>query len=206
MNLAQKIKLARERTGMTQAETAKLMGISQQAYSQYESGRRVPKPETIGRIAIALNINLEDMLSDGEVPFDELLLFLSGVTDQAKSEFDATKEDSTGSLLGKLKANRKNLEAANSLLDGLQTVMENQKQLMDLLLSAFYALNDEGKKKAIERVQELTEVPKYCASVSEQSRQQSGGNQVYKIAINTSTTERDQETSDTSDDKDPAGE
>ena len=55
-------------------------------------------------------------------------------------------------------------------------------------------------------MQELTEVPKYRASVSEQSRQQSGGNQVYKIAINPSTTERDQETSDISDDKDPAGE
>ena len=57
MTLAEKIKQIREKKGMTQKEVASLMGISQQAYGQYESGGRVPKTETVTRIAEALGVD-----------------------------------------------------------------------------------------------------------------------------------------------------
>lgn len=42
------------------------------------------------------------------------------------------------------------------------------------LTKAFYMLNREGQRKAVERVQELTEIPRYRASVSEQGQQPAG--------------------------------
>ena len=57
VTLAEKIKQIREKKGMTQKEVASLMGISQQAYGQYESGGRVPKTETVTRIAEALGVD-----------------------------------------------------------------------------------------------------------------------------------------------------
>lgn len=56
MTLSEQIKASREEKGMTQKEVADAMGISQQAYSQYESGKRNPKPETIIKIANALSL------------------------------------------------------------------------------------------------------------------------------------------------------
>lgn len=64
MALAEKIKQIRERNGMTQKQVAELMGISQQAYGQYESGSRKPKSETLQRIAQALNVRLYEFFLD----------------------------------------------------------------------------------------------------------------------------------------------
>lgn len=37
----------------------------------------------------------------------------------------------------------------------------SQEQIRTLLLDAFNKLNDDGQQKAVERVEELTEIPKY---------------------------------------------
>ena len=47
---------------MTQKEVASAMGISQQAYSQYESGNRRPKIDTIIRIADALCVDIDSFI------------------------------------------------------------------------------------------------------------------------------------------------
>lgn len=158
MNLAQKIKQAREKAGKTQAEVAGLMEISQQAYSQYESGRRVPKPETISRIAYALGTTPEEFLVSlfmNDASSTDLETFDSG------AEFDKHWKDI--------------LPGGDSL-----TVIHTTDSYKAIAF-ALDQLNEEGKKKAVERVAELTEIPRYRADE-------------YR------------EPADTSDDKDPAGE
>ena len=45
---------------------------------------------------------------------------------------------------------------AENILDGMHSEQRSQ-----VLLSAFSQLNEEGQRKAVERVEELTEIPKY---------------------------------------------
>jgi len=51
--LAEKIKEARTEKGMTLAELASMLGVSSRSVSYYESGHRVPSPETLDRLCSA---------------------------------------------------------------------------------------------------------------------------------------------------------
>lgn len=57
-----KLKKLRLSKNMTQKEVASAMGISQQAYGQYESGNRRPKIDTIVRIADALCVDIDSFV------------------------------------------------------------------------------------------------------------------------------------------------
>ncbi len=46
-----RIKNAREENKLTQAEAAKELNISQSVLSQYETGERLPKLETLGKMS-----------------------------------------------------------------------------------------------------------------------------------------------------------
>ena len=59
MSLADNIKHARIEKKLTQKEMAQRLGISQQAYSQYENDKRRPKLETLQKIADALGCSIE---------------------------------------------------------------------------------------------------------------------------------------------------
>jgi len=48
---------------LSQDEFAKLLGITQQAYGKWEAGVSTPKPSYIERIADALQMSLEDIVS-----------------------------------------------------------------------------------------------------------------------------------------------
>ena len=52
-----RIKIARERQGVTQAELAEKMGVTPQTISQYERNIINPKPETIKKFADALGVD-----------------------------------------------------------------------------------------------------------------------------------------------------
>lgn len=118
MTLAEKIRQVREEKHLTQKAVAASMGISQQAYGQYESGGRLPKPETLGRIAAALGCDVADLDETLAITPDEIL---SGLLDIANRD----------------ETNRKRMNAAYS------------------------KLNPEGRAKAAERVEELTEIARY---------------------------------------------
>lgn len=66
MTIGESIKAARKKAGLTQKALADRLGIPYQGISQYERGTRNPKPETLGRIASALGITLEELYSSQE--------------------------------------------------------------------------------------------------------------------------------------------
>lgn len=47
MNFSDRLKEARKNAGLTQAQLSKKLGITAQGYSQYETGKRNPKFETV---------------------------------------------------------------------------------------------------------------------------------------------------------------
>lgn len=57
--------------GMTQADVAKKLGISQQAYSRYERGDREPSLKFIVDIAQAIDFNAGEFFSKAQEDQDE---------------------------------------------------------------------------------------------------------------------------------------
>lgn len=56
-SIGQRIKYARGALGWSQADLARMCNIAPTQFSRYESGRAEPRPETIAKIAVALNVN-----------------------------------------------------------------------------------------------------------------------------------------------------
>ena len=147
MTLAEKIKKIREKRGMTQKQVASLMGISQQAYGQYESGMRLPKPETLGRIAAALDSTLEEITQCTN-------LAAYGVGDKSGNYV----KDFINGAVAQWSAEDAVLEKYNS-----------SNPRFEALSTAFNALNDNGQRVAVERVQELAQIPAYQRPTDAQS-------------------------------------
>lgn len=135
MTTGQLIKEARKEAGMTQAELADKLGIPYQSVSQWERNTRKPKPETIYRIAQAIGVDFLDLLGD-----EERELYVRGL-----------EKGGIGSAFY-------NAFVANNFQrkDGY-SYSDTEIQL----INSFVQLNDTGQKKAVERVEELTEIPKY---------------------------------------------
>lgn len=145
MTLAENIKRLRESKGKTQKEVAAFMGISQQAYSQYESGKREPKFDTIRRIADAIGASMPELLRIvmdcdenfvnaewfGEMSDNDLVdVFISSPADPA-------------------------------MVDRINKELMRSHELHNDINSSFACLNLDGQEEAAKRVWELTQIPKY---------------------------------------------
>lgn len=64
MNIGEQIKKYRKEAGLSQKELGQKLGVSQQHIAQYESGKRIPKLETINKIAGALNVGVRRLYPD----------------------------------------------------------------------------------------------------------------------------------------------
>lgn len=136
MNIGEKIKDYRKKSGLSQKELGQKLNVSQQHIAQYESGKRIPKLDTIQKIAVALNISVNDLL---ESPLDDSPLYRA-----------FKNNDASDNPLEKHYVNSK-----------LTEQIENWQQADIELVKSFKKLNDSGKAVAIERVEELTEIPRY---------------------------------------------
>ena len=115
MTTGQLIKAARKKAGMTQKELGAKLGVAYQTLAQWENDLRNPKLDTLQRIASALGVPVQDLISDWEAV--------------DKEEF--------------------------------KRVFKYGEGIKDRIDAALDRLNDEGQEKAAERVEELTEIPKY---------------------------------------------
>ena len=59
-------KEARLNKGMSQEEVARLLGITQQAYANYERGARKPDPDTLNKIADVFEVTTDYLLGRDE--------------------------------------------------------------------------------------------------------------------------------------------
>lgn len=136
MSIGERIRDYRKKIGLSQKELGKILEVSQQHIAQYESGKRTPKLDTIQKIAIALNVNINDLL---ESPLDDSPLY--------QTFKDASISDSP---IGRQFINAE-----------LTTQVDDWQQIDIELVKTFKKLNEPGKAIAIERIEELTEIPRY---------------------------------------------
>lgn len=130
MTTGEKIKEARKKAGMTQAELGALLGVSGSMIGQWENDFRHPKLETRAKIADALGI----------------------------------KDFELASIHKPNKNHRCELEKMMGKEEGYLDKMSLRRDWpinQQRLVNAFDLLNDAGQQKAVERVEELTEIPKY---------------------------------------------
>lgn len=177
MNTSEAIKKARKDAGITQAELAERLGITPQMISQYERGAKKPSVETAEKIFNALGVTEWDVeMGDGLIfsrrqykwP-DNLTPYLrtlhgEGIGPAASVEQGDTLHGSVltavpGSTAAKA-ANLAHLMGHISAGDIPDTSGAAPAQV-EKLLQDFNKLNPAGREKALERVHELTEVPRY---------------------------------------------
>lgn len=130
------IKKARKEVGLTQEALAKRIGINRATLSKYENGVLPIPPSKLRKFALALKIPATSLWGLNEKYEDDLLNALSLV--EAHDEGNLVLVNTT---------------------DVNETDADNI--IMGQLVEAFYLLNIDGQKIAVERVKELSEIPKY---------------------------------------------
>ena len=65
--LGERIKIAREKQGLTQVQLADLLGVKGQTVYRWEKGERNPDYETLMDIAIHLSVNVSDLLENADL-------------------------------------------------------------------------------------------------------------------------------------------
>lgn len=151
MSFSDRLKEARKKAGYTQAQIADKLKITVQSYSQYETGKRNPKRETLEKIADALSLEYS-YTGDGEPFFYEANPEYAGkIIDSKKSMKDV--------LLNDLGFNGRQL--ADTVMNDVYNINVKQVDFLDQMDILGERLNDYGKNKAIEQVEMLTKIPEY---------------------------------------------
>lgn len=64
----ERIKIARQKKGISQKDLADLLGLTQQAVSYYEKGSRIPDEQTLSVISDILNVPTEYLTGETDDP------------------------------------------------------------------------------------------------------------------------------------------
>lgn len=67
----QKIKVYRERLGMTQEQLARELGITQGAVWQWECGMTTPRPAILLRLASLFGVTIDELIREGDDHADD---------------------------------------------------------------------------------------------------------------------------------------
>lgn len=130
MSFSDRLREARKRSGLTQMQIAEKLGITAQSYSQYETGKRQPKAETLKRIADALGVLPGDLRQDGFYPTSQEIAAMkrgaASVTDERRLEIE---EKRLSNLIDRKKKmlNISGKQRAADYMDDLTKIPEYRK-------------------------------------------------------------------------------
>lgn len=138
MTIGENIKRIRKEKGMTQKELGQKCGIADSAIRRYELGGANPKIETIQKIAYGLNVPWKLLLTNTS-PAEKDSLIKNGIKEMVDNfNFEATELKS------------------NTIETSIEVIEQRHKYI-----KLYDSLNGVGQAKAIERVEELAEIPRY---------------------------------------------
>ena len=174
MSMGQQIKAMRRFRGMTQANLADKLGVEYQTVQAWECGTRNPKFETLQKIAEALETPIGTFLPAMGMG-DNLgnRIRITRKRQKITLEEIGQKMGMSGSLVGRYERGEENpktstikrfAEALNVSARWLETgfyedaSISNEEQQ---LLRYFRIMNQQGQHVALERMEELSQHPKY---------------------------------------------
>lgn len=136
MTTGQRIQQARKIVGLSQKQLGEKLGLSASMIGQWENDLRNPKYETVKRIAIALNVEPWELMGyDGSIRVNAPTAF--------NTELVAA--------------------AVDSAVRAQYPELYEYEDELNKIDSALSLLNADGRQEAVKRVEELTEIPRYCA-------------------------------------------
>lgn len=165
MTLGERIKAARKAAGMTQEALGKKLGVSGSYIAQYETNKRRPKPATLLKIADALDV-MPFELYPANVRTELTFLMDEGQKKEYKSVYDPKEHPSNRPVDPLLEliwfAGTLDLERYQRGLSCMKALSGRTPNDLDgRIIAAMCKLNEEGRRKAVERVEELTEVARF---------------------------------------------
>lgn len=171
-SMAERLRLARHMTGLTQDELGERCGIRVSVIRMYEAGRLNPKYGTVKRICNVLGVHPLEIvdpalhsryLSDARDVYRQVREGLTRI--QAVSEGDAEEEAAfLARELDKMIADMslRLVSDADSLSNAKARREERQKAVNQAWIAeVFSRLNPAGQRAAVTRIEELAELPKY---------------------------------------------
>lgn len=168
------IREARKRQDMTQEDLARALGVKRALISKYENGIIEPSLSMLKKLANALKVTVGYLQGEEHITTQELLQALKNKDAEVLSALIGIpgsviflSDEDEAQLQEELNAKRKESEKN---ITHLKWIVRNEysnafsKDDLDIVkqvISGLSQLNIEGQKKVIERVEELTEIPKY---------------------------------------------
>ena len=143
LTVGQRIKEARKKAGMTQKQLGAKIGISFQAIAQWENNLRNPKPETLKRIAEALDVSPSSLDSR--------------LSTQIKLDFSSPE------VITEDVCYTPNNLASDREIENIRVPIDSY---MGKLLYCLDNLNEKGQTIALERIEELAKISDYQRSNS----------------------------------------
>lgn len=156
MDIGEQIRNYRKKAGLSQKELGQKLGVSQQHIAQYENGKRIPKLETLKKIAEALDCDIFDIAEE--------LWHLKSSIEKASDVLDFDSAIALTDTLLEKSRNDDNiiaLEVAEKISQIAKDKYKDKYPPEARLMLAYDELNDNGKEEAVKRVEELTEIPRY---------------------------------------------
>lgn len=151
--IGERIRERRKKLGMTQKQLADKLGVKYQTVQAWELNSRNPKLETVEKLASALGVS-SGWLVYGDEDSSQRVLF-----------------DALGNLSREMKQSLETGVVSSSLANGglakrwneISYLIESDLQIAgyNKLLCLYDRLNKEGRHVALERLEELTQLPKF---------------------------------------------
>ena len=156
MNFSDRLKEARKNAGLTQAQLSKKLGITAQSYSQYETGKRNPKFETVKKIAMALEIDVYDLLIDSDMTPREAMSILRAVDTKQYIENTEQKTESEQKIeqrINQFESMAKQRVVVDNMIQQLELENAIKKRIANL--------NTDGQKELLHQAELISKIPEY---------------------------------------------
>ena len=164
MTIGELIKRARKQSNMSQKDLAEKLGVSTSMIGQYETDARNPKLVTLQKIATALQVELTSLLPSDVIksldldPDDKIFVGSDGAI---YLQTWSAADPSVVERYDQRSTSRNIKQLAVKLETTLVPCRDSDRDHLLKLIDNYILLNEIGKLKAVERVEELTEIPKY---------------------------------------------
>lgn len=150
-SLGRRIAIERKNAGLTQKELAQKIGVPYQTVQFWEHGKRNPKFENVQKIAAALGVSWLELMPKEALNADTIESFAKD-NGELTQEFMQQLPQETERLIQHLH------DVAITPIHG-ETIDPDIQKVSDIMQT----MNATGRRVAVERVQELAQIPSYQA-------------------------------------------
>ncbi len=162
MSIGESIRNLRRKAGFTQKQLAEKVGVNEVTIRSYEAEKYNPKMNTLAKLCVALDCKITDLIDEDSQKYYRMFDYTEEDEKRLKEEAARkapkfTAYDENGNEI----KDGKPPKFTDSSMSKEEAIAEAEAEELERLQTAYKRLNRKGKTKAVERVEELTEIPRY---------------------------------------------